>query len=277
LTVARIPASHATWAAVDETDDPNFFIRFLEASRAPAITAAALDPAGFFAYLDPQPGQRVLDVACGLGDFTSILVGLVAPNGEAVGVDFSRAMVEEARRRSKDSGIPVRFEQGDIMELNFPDNRFDRTRAEQILQHIPSPETALAEMARVTRPGGLVAVMEPDWDTLIIDADNLAMSRAFTAYNSTVVVAHGAIGRRLPALFRDAGLVDVGVTPTVLMPHYPAVRDFIQSNTRNAIVESLMAETEAAEWLSDLELRHAEGRFFGAFSYFRTVGRVPNA
>jgi SAM-dependent methyltransferase len=277
VVVARIPASHATWATVDETDDPGFFIRFLEASRAPAIAAAVSDPAGFFAYLDPQPGQRVLDAACGIGDLTRILGGLVTPGGEAVGVDFSQTMVEEARRRSKDSGIPVRFEQGDIMALDFPDNSFDRTRAEQILQHIQSPENALAELARVTRPGGLVSVMEPDWDTLIIDADNLALSRAFTAYNSTVVVAHGAIGRRLPALFRDADLVDVRVTPSVLMPHYPAVREFIESNTRNAMEEGLMAETDASEWLSDLERRHAQGRFFGAFSYFRTVGRVPNA
>jgi SAM-dependent methyltransferase len=120
---------------------------------------------------------------------------------------------------------PVRFEQGDIMALDFPDNSFDRARAEQVLQHIPRPDTALAELTRVTRPGGLVAVMEPDWDTLVIDADNLGMSRAFTVYNSTVVVPRGHIGRQLPALFRDAGLVDVGCTATVLLPPYPALRE----------------------------------------------------
>jgi hypothetical protein len=100
------------------------------------------------------------------------------------------------------------------------------------------------------------------------------MSRAFTVYNSTVVVPRGHIGRQLPALFRDAGLVDVGCTATVLLPPYPVLREFIESNTRTAVVEGFVMEREATTWLRDLESRNAGGRFFAAFSYFRVVGRV---
>lgn len=270
----QIPPDHAAWTSVDTSDDPAFFIRFLDASRAGVVASAASDPGAFFAYLDVHPGQRVLDAACGVGELTRLLGQLVAPDGEAVGVDFSTTMVEEASRRAKQSDVPVRFEQGDIMALDFPDNSFDRARAEQVLQHIPRPETALAELTRVTRPGGVVAVMEPDWDTLVIDADNLDMSRAFTVYNSTVVVPRGYIGRRLPAMFRDAGLVDVGCTATVLLPTYPALQEFIESNTRNAVAVGFVMEREATAWLRDLETRNAGGRFFAAFSYFRAVGRV---
>jgi SAM-dependent methyltransferase len=270
----QTPADHAIWTAVDTSDDPAFFIRFLDASRARIVASAASDPGVFFAYLDVHPGQRVLDAACGVGELTRLLGRLVAPNGEVVGVDFSTTMVKEASRRAEQGDVPVRFEQGDIMALNFPDNSFDRARAEQVLQHIPRPETALAELTRVTRPGGLVAAMEPDWDTLVIDADNLAMSRAFTVYNSTVVVPHGYIGRQLPTMFRDAGLVDVGCTATVLLPPYPALREFIESNTRNAVAGGFMAQRDATAWLRDLEARNAGGRFFAAFSYFQVIGRV---
>ncbi|HEY8686861.1 MAG TPA: methyltransferase domain-containing protein [Chloroflexota bacterium] len=272
--MSQTPADHAAWTDVDTSDDPAFFIRFLDASRARIVATAASDPAAFFAYLDVHSGQRVLDAACGVGELTRLLGRLVAPDGEAVGVDYSTTMVDEASRRAEQGDVPVRFEQGDIMALDFPDNSFDRARAEQVLQHIPRPDTALAELTRVTRPGGLVAVMEPDWDTLVIDADNLGMSRAFTVYNSTVVVPRGHIGRQLPALFRDAGLVDVGCTATVLLPPYPVLREFIESNTRTAVVEGFVMEREATTWLRDLESRNAGGRFFAAFSYFRVVGRV---
>jgi SAM-dependent methyltransferase len=270
----QTPTNHAAWTAVDTSDDPAFFIRFLDASRARIVASAAADPGAFFAYFDVRSGHRVLDAACGVGELTRLLARLVAPDGEAVGVDFSTTMVDEARRRAEQGDVPVRFEQGDIMALDFPDNSFDRTRAEQVLQHIPGPEKALAELTRVTCPGGVVAVMEPDWDTLVIDADNLVMSRAFTVYNSTVVVPRGYIGRRLPAMFRDAGLVDVDCTATVLLPPYAALREFIESNTRNAVAAGFIMEQEATQWLRDLETRSTSGRFFAAFSYFRVVGRV---
>lgn len=271
--MSKRAANHAGWSEVDSTNDPSFFIRFLDASRGPALSAARADPAGFFAYLDVHPGQHVLDAACGLGELTCLLAGLVGPSGEAVGVDFSMVMVEEARRRAARNDLPVRFEQGDIMALDFPDATFDRARAEQVLQHVSSPETALLELARVTRSGGLIAVMEPDWATLIIDANDLAMSRAFTSYVSTVVVPHGEIGRRLPDLFRTVGLVNVSVSPSVLMPPYPAVREFIESNTRSAVVDGLMPEDEATEWLLDLNTRYVDGRFFAGFTFFQVVGQ----
>lgn len=271
----RIAASHAAWSAIDSTADPDFFVRFLDESRGPALAAAARDPGSFFAYLDVRPGQRVLDAACGLGDVTRLLAGLVEPGGETVGVDFSMAMVDEARRRAADSGLPVRFEQGDIMALDVPDASFDRARAEQVLQHISSPETAVSELFRVTRPGGLVAVSEPDWDTLVIDAEDLAMSRAFTSHLSTVLVPHGEIGRRLPDLCRGAGMVDLTVTATVIMAPYPGVREFIESSTQAAIENRAMPEKQAELWLRDLETRHADGRFLGAFTYFRVVGQRP--
>lgn len=267
-------ASHAAWTEVDHTDDPQFFVRFLDASRAPAAAMARQDPEAFFAYLDVHPGQEVLDTGCGLGEMARLIAGLVGPSGRVVGVDFSETMVREARRRSKGTNLPVEFCQGDIMALEFADNTFDRARVEQVLQHIPRPEKALAELYRVTKPGGRVAALEPDWDTAVIDASDIAMSRQFTRFNSDSV-AHGPIGRQLPRLFKEVGLSDVDVAPRVIAPPYPAIREWITSNVDRAVEQRVLEEGPARAWLDDLAARDRDGLFFAAFVMFQVTGAVP--
>ncbi len=188
-----------------------------------------------------------------------------------VGVDFSETMVQESRRRSEGTSLPVEFRQGDIMALDFADDTFDRARVEQVLQHIPRPEKGVAELYRVTKPGGLVAVLEPDWDTAVIDAADLEMSRQFTRFNSDSV-AHGPIGRHLPRLFKGIGLVDVEVTPRVIVPPYPALREWITSNVDRAVEQGVVEENRAQVWLDDLAARDEAGLFFAAFVMFQVTG-----
>lgn len=266
-------ASHAAWTEVDRTDDPEFFVRFLSATRAPAAAMAGQDPAAFFAYLDVHSGQTVLDAGCGLGEMARLIAGLVGRSGRVVGVDFSETMVREADRRSEGTNLPVEFRQGDIMTLDFADDTFDRARVEQVLQHIPRPEKGLAELYRVTKPGGRVAVLEPDWDTAVIDAADIEMSRQFTRFNSDGV-AHGPIGRQLPRLFKEVGLFDVEVAPRVIAPPYPALREWITSNTDRAVEQGVMEEDRVRAWLDDLAARDGAGLFFAAFVMFQVTGTV---
>jgi ubiquinone/menaquinone biosynthesis C-methylase UbiE len=266
-------ASHAAWAEVDHTDDPQFFVRFLDATRAPAAAMARQDPGAFFAYLDVHPGQTVLDTGCGLGEMARLIAGLVGPSGRVVGVDVSETMVQEARRRSAGTDLPVEFRQGDIMALEFAGNTCDRARVEQVLQHIPRPERGLAELYRVTKPGGRVAALEPDWDTAVIDAADIEMSRQFTRFNSESV-AHGPIGRQLPRLFKEVGLNDVDVTPRVITPPYPAIREWIASAVDRGVEQGVMDKGRARAWLDDLAARDEDGLFFAAFVMFQVTGTV---
>jgi SAM-dependent methyltransferase len=114
------------------------------------------------------PGHRVLDV--GVGDGVRALAELVGPTGEAIGLDASEAMVAEARRRADAAGSAARFETVDAGRLPYPEGQFDGCRADRVLQHLPEPAQAVAEMTRVVRPGGRVALAEPDWETYIVDA-----------------------------------------------------------------------------------------------------------
>src|SRR5215211_1960720 len=85
------------------------------------------------------------------------------PQGRVVGVDVSDRLVAEARTRPKETSS-IHVAVGDAHALPFAEDEFSASRAERVLMHVEDPCSALAEMARVTRAGGRVIAIEPDWD-----------------------------------------------------------------------------------------------------------------
>ena len=106
---------------------------------------------GFARFAGVLAGERVLDVGCGTGSLIRTLAGLGL--GEIQGIDASAVYV--AALAEALPGISVRV--GDANALPFPDGGFDRALCQLVLQFVPEPEGALAEMRRVVRPGGTVA------------------------------------------------------------------------------------------------------------------------
>ena len=120
--------------------------------------------------LAATPGQRLLDVGCGTGRDALAMAAKIAPDGSVLGIDISAATIEEARRRTADSDLPVRFEVMDGSDLGaLPDASFDAARLDRVLHTLPEPVGVLQEVVRVVRPGGRVVVSEPDWTTLTLD------------------------------------------------------------------------------------------------------------
>ena len=106
--------------------------------------------------IDPHPGQKVLDVACGTGTVSRIL----ADQGSTVtGLDFSQGMINQAVARHGDHPN-ISFQQGDATDLPFEENTFDVTTVSFGIRNVQEPKKALAEMFRVTKPGGKILVCE---------------------------------------------------------------------------------------------------------------------
>ena len=105
-----------------------------------------------------QPGHRVLDLGCGPGTDTIPLAALVGANGRVIGADYDEAMITEALQRAEQAGVNAWVEHQcvDAMSLPFATDYFDSCRSERLFQHLHHPELALAEMIRVTKPGGWV-------------------------------------------------------------------------------------------------------------------------
>ncbi|MFD5860723.1 methyltransferase domain-containing protein [Streptomyces chartreusis] len=161
-----------------------------------------------------KPHMRILDVGCGPGTITADLAALV-PDGRVTGVDRAPGILEQARATAAGRGVPnVDFAVADVHALDFPDETFCVVHAHQVLQHVGDPVGALREMARVTRPGGLIAVRDSDYAAMSWYPPSRGMDDWLDLYRR-VARANGGepdAGRRLKSWALGAGLTDVTAT-----------------------------------------------------------------
>ncbi len=106
------------------------------------------------------PGDSVLDVCCGTGDLSFELAERVSPGGHVVGCDFSEPMLDLAREKAADRGVPVRFEWADALELPYDEGRFDAVTVGFGVRNFADRDRGLSEMARVLKPGGRLVILE---------------------------------------------------------------------------------------------------------------------
>ena len=107
-----------------------------------------------------RPGARVLDLAGGTGDLARLLARAAGPTGRVLLTDINRAMLAEGRDKLLDAGVSLEVVQCDAEALPFPDRSFDAVTIGFGLRNVTRKERALAEMRRVTVPGGAALVLE---------------------------------------------------------------------------------------------------------------------
>jgi SAM-dependent methyltransferase len=261
---------------VDHTAEPGFFVRYLD-------TASAQEPMQAlkrrtFALLAVPPGAYLLDVGCGPGDDVQAMAQLVGRTGRVVGVDRSATMIAAARHRATGARLPVAYQVGDAQHLAFADQSFDGCRAERVLMHVDHPRQVLAEMIRVTRPGGRLVVLDPDFETLVVDAANRSVTRRIVNFLCDHIVHHGWIGRQCPAFFWEAQLTEIRVVAeTVLYTDYALAAQLLRlrDHTARAQEAGVVSAVEVASWLKELEQADQAGRFFAALTFFCVSGRKP--
>jgi len=138
----------------------------------------------WIAQLGIARGAHVLEIGCGPGHLT---LAMAKSGLDVVGVDRSKRMIRRATAHARARGFPAIFCMGDATSLEFPDAAFDCTLAASVINIAKDSEGVLTEMARVTRPGGLVSVLFPS------DAMNAAHAAAY-------IDAHGLTGFSAAAL-----------------------------------------------------------------------------
>src|SRR5262249_25083777 len=138
--------------------------------------------------------------------------------GQVIGLDLSRETLATARQEAKVRGLDnLRFEDGSVYQLPFPDASFDVAYAHQVFQHLRARGGARRELLRVGRRGGLVAVREGDWGTASYWPQDPWIDRFVDVHMKTWYRNGGEprMGRHLRALFNAVGLTDVQVTAAV--------------------------------------------------------------
>jgi ubiquinone/menaquinone biosynthesis C-methylase UbiE len=115
----------------------------------------AKEAENFIARLGIRPGSKVLDVACGTGNTA---IPAAAAGAKVTGVDIATNLVEAARNRAAAENLHIHFQEGDAEDLPFPDHSFDVVLTMYGAMFAPRPEKVAAQLIRVCRPGGLIAM-----------------------------------------------------------------------------------------------------------------------
>jgi SAM-dependent methyltransferase len=187
-----------------------------QADELAADSATLLDRVGL------RPGQSAIDLGCGPRGILDLLAGRVSPEGRVVGLDADPAHTAIAAEFATGRGLSgVEIITADARRTGLPSGSFDLVHARTLLVNVPEPARVVAEMARLTRPGGWVVSMEPDSEYAMCYPPNPAFTRLCEIF-PLVFGRNGAdhtIGRRVPELLRQVGLEDVGVEARVQM--YP--------------------------------------------------------
>ncbi len=266
------PAADTGFSAVDEAADPISLVRYLDRMSGHLGEAKRR----IQEQLEVVEGNLVLDVGCGTGDDARDLAAMVGPSGRIIGLDASITMVEEARRRADGFALPAEFGIGDAQTLPFAAASFDACRAERVLQHLPHPALAVTEMARVTRPGGRVVAFEPDWQTLVVDHPDHALTQRILDFRAGRL-ASPWIGRQLARLFRCAGLARISVTLVSTTLGLPETIDGLRldATLQQAAQARVITATDRSRWLAELAEVAEAGCFVAAATGFLVRGAKP--
>ena len=182
----------------------------------------AADSAALLDKVRLRPGQSAIDLGCGPRGVLDLLAERVSPGGRVVGLDADpvhTAMAADFAAERRLSGVQIMT--ADARSTGLPPGSFDLVHARTLFINLPDPAAVAAEMARLARPGGWVADMEPDTEHSLCYPPHPAFDRLCEIFR-VVFSRNGAdiaMGRRVPELFRQAGLADVEVEARVQM--YP--------------------------------------------------------
>jgi SAM-dependent methyltransferase len=187
-----------------------------QAEELAADSSALLDRVGL------RPGQSAIDLGCGPRGILDLLAGRAGPAGRVVGLDSDPAHAAMAAEFAAGRGLSgVEIIIADARDTGLPSGSFDLVHARTLLVNLPEPVGAAAEMIRLARPGGWVASAEPDTEHALCYPPLPAFDRLRDIF-TVAFRRNGAdpwIGRRVPGLFRQAGLDQVEVEARVQM--YP--------------------------------------------------------
>jgi ubiquinone/menaquinone biosynthesis methyltransferase len=113
------------------------------------------------AWVNPRPGQRLVDICCGTGDLALLLAEGVRPGGSVLGLDAAAGPLEVARRRSGEQPwLPLRWQQSDALATGLPQGWADGAVMAFGLRNLADPAAGLAELRRLLRAGGRAAVLD---------------------------------------------------------------------------------------------------------------------
>ncbi len=212
----------------------------------------AAESAALFDRIGVTAGWRVVEIGCGPEGCLGSLAERVGAAGRVTGIERNAEQVDSARRFLAANGLAnVEVWCGDGRATGLPADGFDLATARLVLVNVPEPQQIVDEMARLTRPGGVVALHEAVASTQRVDPPHPAQDRLveILASASARQGIDRNLGLRAPRMLRAAGVAQIEVVPLVHV--YPPghgrrrlVLDFVENASARIVEDGLASESE---------------------------------
>ncbi|NRQ30418.1 methyltransferase domain-containing protein [Nonomuraea sp. NN258] len=214
-----------------------------------------------------SPGDAVADVGCGAG---RAVAELAARGLRATGVDADEQILALAAHRWPAAG----FRAGDACALPFADGELAGYRADKVYHEVADPARAVAEAHRVLAPGGRAVLTGQDWDVIVIDSTDPALTRTVVHARADLIRTPRA-ARGYRNLLLDAGFRDVECEVTTAVFTDGVMLPLLSNLAENARAAGAITAAQAENWIDDQRRRAADGRLFLALPIFTAAGRKP--
>lgn len=183
----------------------------------------------------PQPGERILDLACGTGAVARLVAKRLNGRTTVVGLDLNPAMIEVARAAAEREGVAIAWQVGSADALPFPAESFELVLVHQGLQFFPDRTAAAREMHRVLTPEGRAATAT--WTELARNPFNQVVSEVVERHlGSAALATPFKLGRQddLRALFVAAGFASVDIAVVEREVRFPSPEAFVEASITGA-------------------------------------------
>lgn len=229
------------------------------------------------AAADVRRGEACVDLGSGTGTMTRRLAALAGPDVPVVGVEPNAVLRAVAEERAREQGVEARFVEGLATEIPLPDASVDLVWCERVLQHVPDAASAVAEIARVLRPGGRALLLDSDHGSHV-ESDlepevERALLDAFLAQ-----LANPRAARHLPRQAREAGLEvdpDIGSSALVFTDSALEAAEMQRLIAEQAVADGRITRAQADAALAAQAEAARQGWLFSAVTVFAFVCRKP--
>ena len=221
-------------------------------------------------YLDRMalaPDASVHELGCGTGVVCRAIARRPGYRGRIVGTDFSRALIDAAKRIAAADGLASRIEYrvSDAQSLEDPGAPYDVVIAHTLVSHVPSPEAVLAQSARLVKRGGTVVVFDGDYASLAWSTGERDLDAEMSTAIRTAMAAQPLVMRELPRIAKENGLRVESFVPHPLVEAGKAeyfasmAETFAPLAARSGIVSGVKVD----RWLGLVRAASAAGTFYG--------------
>ena len=216
------------------------------------------------------PGEKVLDLGCGVGFLAYEMAKRVGKSGQVICLDQDKEMIKHAKKRCKNFK-QTSFYLGDAQNLPFENNLLDVVSCTQVLLYVEDVSLVLAEIRRVLKKGGRIIIVETDWRGVVLNSTNDSLSKKiFSAWDEAVPSPNLPV--HLGPLLKKNGFTKIKIEPIPILNTEYSPKNFshdvMKWITKNAQNNGIITKKGRDDWLDGLEKIEKDGSYFFCVNRF---------